>query len=112
MKHIKLFENKNMKKYTVIIKGDYNDGDYVAQETRVDDIEFELIKKVVKAIKELGLDHNYDVSNGVPYDDYEGILTSEELDQFDNFIPSGGEDGIHSIVSVKFSPLVKWTELL
>jgi hypothetical protein len=99
-------------KKIVIIKADYNDADYVTEQSEITnspELE-ELVRKVAKCIKEQNKNHKYG-NNWVTFDHiikgfsppqvmYKDILTQEEIEEFNSFVPYG-ENGIRTIVSIK-----------
>lgn len=93
-----------MKKY-VIIKADYNDADYVTEQSLVDDDDIELIKKVAECIKLKNNKWNtfYRREKDYPQNTYKDVLTEKEVERFNQFVPNGGdyEGGIHTIESIK-----------
>ncbi len=94
-----------MKKY-IIIKADFNDADYVTEKTEITDDQIEIIKTVVKAIKNSKEDCNwgsgeYCETETTPNEQYieTGILTQQQVDLFQGFVPCC-EYGIHTIETV------------
>ena len=102
-------------KYTIIIEADINDGDYIQRESIINDKELEFIKKIISVIKE-NKGHNWGSGEQCMPDEhpcvvYKNKLTEEEIEKFEEFLP-WGEYGIHSVTAIKFSPKIKWTNLL
>jgi hypothetical protein len=101
-------------KKIVIIKADYNDADYVTEQSEITGSpELEsLVKKVAKCIKEQNKKKVYSGHNWITYDLYDAkrgspppimymdCLTQDEIEEFNSFVPYG-EDGVHTIVSIK-----------
>ena len=91
--------------YTLFIKADWNDADYITEVIVVDEKTLKLVKKICKIIgKEKR--HNwpvYERSKMFPQEKYEGLLTEEEIDEFEELIPHC-EYGIHTIDEIKYAP--------
>lgn len=89
--------------YLVIIEADYNDGDYITRTHEIENIEtVEEIARIYNLIKpnhcQWGRgDAGYDCR---PEDLYDGILTLDEIDFFNSYLPHG-EYGIHTVDSVE-----------
>jgi hypothetical protein len=111
-------------KQVVIIQADTNDADYITQETELEGWNLEqlpVIEKVVKAIKQRTEEnkdnrnwHNWpdsEYQSSTPFDEYEGLLTKEEINIFGEFAPYG-ENGIHTIESVRIVKIVEDIDLL
>jgi len=107
-----------MKKF-IVIKADTNDADYIYGKEPITDEEIEAIKPVIeqlKARKEKLLEdwaknynewsHNWETGEHTftrnPTEMYvnTGLLTQEQVDLFDRFVPYG-EYGVHTIESVE-----------
>ncbi len=102
-----------MKKY-IIIKADTNDADYITEKREISDEKIELMKPIIKAIKECKAGHNWPRYNGTDEEVeelYENILTNEQIDLFDNYRPHG-EWGIHSIESIEILEVINEIKLL
>lgn len=93
----------------LIVKADYNDADYVTEESNLDSIQkycdydvIDRIKKVVQIIKDCP-GHNWDFNSWRSSCDayYEGKLTEEDKDFFQEFVPSGGDNEVHTIESIR-----------
>ena len=93
-----------MKNY-IIVKADTNDADYNTSINEISDENLETVKIVIEAIKKCKIRHNWAVSeysnkSELPIEVYKGILTLEQIDIMNEYIPYG-EDGIHTICSIK-----------
>lgn len=91
-----------MKEYLLIIVGDENDADYITEITSVDEtFDFERLEKISKTVQRSKQSHNWMQNSDEldPYDLYKNILTDEEIDWLEEFIPQS-EDGIHTIKSI------------
>jgi len=106
-----------MSKY-IYIKADTNDGDYISKKSEITDDQIELIKPVIEQLKfrkdKLNEDkmhnwnewrHNWvtsEYSESTLYDMYieTNLLTQEQVDLFDEFVPFG-EYGVHTVESVE-----------
>lgn len=106
----------------LIIKGDTNDADYITETTKLSDAAYAkylpLIKKVAQAIKNRSHLHennwpNSQYSHKTFEDLYidNNILTEEEIETFDQFVPHELE-GVHSIRSIRILKYVEDKELL
>ena len=98
------------------IKADTNDGDYVLERTLIKESDLVKIGKIAKAIKNCKISHNWAVGEYMDDDEspeivYAGILTEDEIEWFDNFVPHG-EYGIHSIEHIKILEVLTETNLL
>ncbi len=121
------------KMYQIIIVADTNDGDYVTHVGPISEEDLEIIKPLIKAIKNFKPykvnkkdsppsftwthSHNYPLSEGRSRN--MGEKTPRELYDFDekvfaafeDYVPYG-EYGIHTIESITICPLQKKTKLL
>lgn len=99
-------------KYTLFIKGDVNDADYVQQETVIEKEELELIRKVCGVLTGHynWFLNTYPTDKRHPRIQYADILTQGEIDIFDGYLPYH-DPGIHSVVEVKVAPLVEWKQI-
>ena len=93
----------------VIIQADTNDADYITGKSAITDEHIELMKPIIAALKVRRDNnkwcHNWETSSygpweGEPKDMYKGILTEEQIDFFNHYVPTG-EDGIHTIESIE-----------
>lgn len=99
----------------LITTGDCNDGDYITKVTEVNPDIVARIQRIYGSLKD-----NVDSSYGIPwtsgarrewdgdtYEKYEGFLSEEDKDFFNQYLPHG-EYGIHTIKSIQVSkgPLV------
>ena len=109
-------------KHIVIVRGDTNDADYITKETILTDENTEILRKVTKAIKQRNTDnndkpnwHNWDNSEfrrGSVIDEYEELLTEDDIEYFsDEFVPYG-EHGIHTIESIRIVKIAEDIDLL
>lgn len=108
---------------TITVKADTNDADYITNTQILDEEDLPTILKVIKAIKAFDArtrrgsgEYNwYNSYHGCsrpgPRDVYEDILTEEEIELFENYIPYG-EDGIHTIESVEIYEVINKEKLL
>lgn len=100
------------------IVADYNDGDYVTQETNWYNLTKETrdtIRKVSIEIAKRPKNHNwengeYGVFNETLFDQYPNLAKSEII-EFDNFLPSW-EYGIHTIEEIKILEVEEIEDLL
>jgi hypothetical protein len=122
-------------KYKLIIKADVNDADYIHSVTDVTKEELEQLIPIFTAIKnfkpykgksESGLDWTHDSNwpGGGEYcprldlgekpveEIYDGILTPEQIDLFNNYRPYFGEESVHRIVSISVLEYIYEKELL
>lgn len=111
-----------MQKY-IIIKADCNDADYVTEMNPISDEELGFILPVIEAIKatnekmsgtnEWG--NNWGTSDVGDRDCYTqryvetGLLTKEQADAFDQYVPYGDENypGVHTIESIKIINIIE-----
>jgi hypothetical protein len=106
-------------KQILIIKGDTNDADYITRETELEGWAKEqlpIIRKVAEAIKNSDGPHNWGVSEYCdscerPEYHYEDILTEDDIEIFDEFIP-WGQHGIHSIESIRILTIANEEQLI
>ena len=85
------------------IKADTNDADYITSENSVNEGGLEVIRKVCKVIKENGGPYGVEWKTGEignPYDTWGELLTEEEIEIFNDYVPYG-EYGIHTIEAVE-----------
>lgn len=102
-------------KTILFIKVDTNDADYITSDNVIDDETLEIIKPVIKAIKDYNEDKTikeqkwnfWNVNHSgrdhpSPYKLYvdTGRCTEEQMDYFMELCPHG-EDGIHTIEEIK-----------
>jgi len=106
-------------KYTLYIKADHNNGDYITSMNVIDEETLTLVKKVCEAIKNTNAKwgHNWITSEHCSKEDkqpielYKDVLTEDEISEFDELVPYG-EYGIHSIVEIKYAPEIDWKKVL
>jgi len=102
------------KKYLLIIKADTNDADYVESSNYIDESQLELVKRVIGAIKSVKAKENWGTSEYASksvIDTYEDILPVEDLECFDGWVPYG-ENGVHTIKSIRLLEVLSEEELL
>ncbi|KKL70172.1 hypothetical protein LCGC14_2107600 [marine sediment metagenome] len=124
------------KKYEITIVGDTNDADYITQVESISEEDLEIIKPLIKAIKnfkpyKIGYkcswdsnktgywthDHNYpygeclrdDLGEKTPRELYD--FDEKVFELFEEYAPYG-EYGIHTIESITICPLQKKIKLL
>jgi hypothetical protein len=106
-----------MVKRLLIITADTNDADYVTEERVIkDDEELEKLVKILAIVKSKSGNYahnwpNSDYIEETPQELYEGLLTDDEIEWFEECLPHG-EYGIHTIVSAKLLYVEKEEELL
>lgn len=110
---------------TILVKADTNDADYITNASELNEEDLPTILKVVAAIKDFdsrnrrgsgkynwyARDEHYSLSRPSPHEVYEDILTEEEIEIFEEYIPYG-EDGIHTIESVEIFEIINKEKLL
>jgi hypothetical protein len=124
-------------KYKLIIKADTNDADYIQSVTDITKQELDNLLPIFKAIKKFKPykgksegpsklswthDHNWpgggeycprtDLGEKFPSEIYAGVLTTEQVELFDEYRPHGDECDIHSIVKITVLEYVGETEYL
>lgn len=107
------------KKY-IIVKADTNDADYVTEMRVITDDQLQRIQPVIDLLKsrrkEDRWSNNWGVGelarHGNPNDMYvkTGLLTEEQVNLFDGFVPRG-EDGVHTIESVRVVTVIDEVDL-
>jgi hypothetical protein len=118
------------KAYEITIRADTNDADYVTQVSPISEKDLNVIKPLIKAIKnfkpykaqmpgktEWIHDHNYpwgectraDLGEKTPQELYD--FDKEVFEAFQDYVPYG-EYGIHTIESIFICPAGKKTRLL
>ena len=108
-------------KTLIIIKADYNDGDYVhGISIKRNDKQIEFLKKIANAIKIKTAEYSYmcnwnrfhlSDSELSPEEIYKDILTEDEISDFDSWI-SSSPHGVHTIESISFLQVESKEELL
>lgn len=98
----------------ILIKADTNDADYVMEMVKVTDEKLEELLPIIKVISECEAYHNFPNSE---YEDdtvdnlYKDKLTQEQINTIMNITPYG-ENGVHTIVSIKLFEVTSEIELL
>ena len=95
-------------KKLLIIKADTNDADYITGICEIQPEDEQLIRKVAGVLrteskKGCAGSHNWETSeygDERPEDMYEDVLTQDEIETFDGYVPYG-EHGIHTIDSIR-----------
>jgi hypothetical protein len=111
-----------MQKY-IIIKADCNDADYVTKMSPISDEGIGFILPVIEAIKTTNINNNHDHKQRNNWgtgdvgdrDSYTqryvetGILTQEQADTFDEYVPYGDENypGVHTIESIQIINIIE-----
>jgi hypothetical protein len=103
------------------VVADTNDGDYITNLQKFDRSELPLILKVVAAIKDFDSrttrgsgQSNWPSSyyrKDSPRAVYEGVLTEDEIEAFEDYVPCG-EDGVHTIETVEIFEIINREVLL
>lgn len=97
-----------MSKKILIITGDYNDADYVTRQYTVSNKELTDLEPIIKKMKKYKEGNHLDNWK----EKYEDLLTEEELDLIDSYIPYGPEGEVHTIESIKLLIVLSETTLL
>ncbi len=96
--------------YELVIEADTNDGDYVTSTNEITAEQVEELKPILAAVK-ANKGHNWATGDiGDSSKEYEGILTEDQIEWFNDLVPHG-EYGIHTIESVVYYPLPEKTTL-
>jgi hypothetical protein len=104
----------------LLIKADTNDADYVISENIIKDDELEKILHIIDVVKTKTASmtgwsrHNWpwgEYSDNTPSELYEGLLTEDEIEMFQEYLPYG-EFGIHTIISIKLLHVEREEDLL
>jgi hypothetical protein len=104
-------------KRVLIITADVNDADYVTQEILIkSDEQLAKLKKILEVVKTKSGNYahnwpNSEYSSTSVAEVYEGLLTEDEIEWFEQFLPHG-EFGIHTIVNAKLLYVEKEEHLL
>jgi hypothetical protein len=110
---------------TILVKADTNDADYITRSSKLNEEDLPTILKVVAEIKAFDArtrrgsgEYNwyaryehYGRKRSGPREVYEDVLTEEEIEIFEEYIPYG-EDGIHTIESVEIFEIINKEKLL
>jgi hypothetical protein len=108
-----------MKKY-LVITGDVNDGDYVMCQHEVTDKQIEALTPIIEAVKKYKKENPYEVNWNLgqareqrPEEMYKGILTEQQVDSFNGWLPCGENgEGIHSVESINVLVVTEEIRLL
>ena len=99
-------EEKKITKY-IEITADTNDGDYVTERSIIVDKQIEALNSILPIIEE----HNGKwptMGQGRPRDEYtKEELSDKQISFLYDFVPSGGEDGVHTIESITILHVIK-----
>ena len=96
-------------KKQIIIKADYNDGDYITEQCSITDERLEKVKEIVAVLKEVNKRTRRIewptgdcAGRGESIYNYatDGHLTMEEIQFLDEYVPHG-EHGVHTIESIE-----------
>lgn len=98
-----------MNKKILVIEADENDADYLTETHEVTDEQIKQLKPIIKAIA--NFDGDDDTNWEDPEEQYAGKLTPKQIDFMNDFVPSG-QDGIHTIISIKILHVTKEEQLL
>lgn len=105
-----------MNRHLVVITGDAGDADYTSKATVVTDNDLKVVRKVVKALKAWAKDKKWSSCNWdsrmSAEEQYPGLLTEDELEQFEDLLPGTGDHPIHTITSVKLYEFTSKRNLL
>lgn len=109
---------------TIRVRADTNDADYIDNIQTLNEEDLPTILKVIAAIKEFDATHrrgsgqynwyardSYGRDRPGPREVYEDVLTEEDIEIFEEYIPCG-EDGIHTIESVEIYEVINKEVLL
>jgi hypothetical protein len=121
-------------KFKLIIKADTNDADYIHSVHDVTTEELTELIPIFNAIKNFKPyttgghgksrwthDHNWpegeygyrpDLGEKSPEEIYSGVLTTDQIELFGEYKPSGSEGGIHDIVSISVLEYINQKEYL
>jgi hypothetical protein len=101
-------------KYYLVVQADTNDADYVMEKSEISKEEIEDIKRIAKVIKSCKERHNWPDNDGEESIEelYKGQLSQEDIEYFSQYVPSGGEYGVHSIDFIELLEVSKETKLL
>lgn len=108
------------------ITADSNDGDYVSQINKIDEDDLKSLLPLFEAIKNFkpysakGFTHRHNWPHGdgeyIPREDlgekplyelYEGVLTSEQIDFFNEDYCPYGENGVHTIKDIRVLTVIE-----
>jgi hypothetical protein len=85
----------------VFVEGDMNDADYISKETKLNEADLDVIRKVSKALAENEYSwptSEWDGESGLEV--YEGVLTNQEISAFSKYVPYG-EGGVRTIETIE-----------
>lgn len=95
--------------YKLIVEADYNDGDYVTEETTVSEKEIKWLRKMAKILES----HKYDTNWDDPYTLYKGQMTDKDIESLNDYVPAGPDSTeVHSITAMKIYKIASEEELL
>lgn len=107
-----------MKKYLIVVEADTNDADYIQSSCVINEKVLKTIRIVIKEIKDFDSNPKNAYQHNWPkLDNYESPsliyknLTEKQIDLFNELVPYG-ENGVHSIESVKLYEIVDEAEIL
>lgn len=97
-----------MSKNILIIRGDWNDADYVIEETKVSEKDLKTLLPIIKKLKLETKKAHSRVRNGKHdyWRDSYYTLKVSELDIFEEYMPSGYEQSCHSIESIRLLEVI------
>ena len=102
-----MINEKYDQKY-LVVRGDYNDGDIISEESKINNDQLDRIRKIALIIKKYNSDNGS--SNNWPLDEsrnpsigetYKGLLTISDIQFMSSFCPSTEDSQIHKIESIE-----------
>ncbi len=101
-----------MAKKILIVAADYNDGDYVTKESPIMDKELSKLKAILKKVEKDKYNKiRWETGYVGNLEDQHKELTEEEKEYLDDYCPHG-ENGIHTIASIRVLEILSDKELL
>lgn len=97
--------------FEIVIVADENDADYVTEISKIEQSELDLLMPIIEAIKEKHGEWPYIDFDTAEIKEIYPDLTIEQIEQFNNFIPSGAY-GIHDIIRIEYYPVPEKIRLL
>lgn len=76
----------------------------ITKESFIDGEDYFLVQKVIRALKTVEEENNW----ANPKSDFEELLTTDEINDFSDFV---GESGYSTIKSIKMAPHFQWSVL-